>query len=229
MAVTVVIVEDDIKLAKLMKDYLEKHNFEVILEHQGDRGIYRINKDQPSLVILDLMLPKVDGLSVCKEVRQYYDGPIIMLTAKDDDATEISGLEIGADMYLKKPIDPNVLLAHINALLRRTHKEIQPITLEMGVLKIDPTNQSVYWHDELIELSRKEFELFYFLANHAGKVVNRDNIMQALKGFDYDGVNRTIDMTVSSLRKKFNDEGREAKKIKTVWGKGYLFVQDAWN
>lgn len=224
----VVIVEDDVRLAKLISDYLTKHGFTTIIEHRGDSAIYRITKEQPDLVVLDLALPKIDGLTVCKEVRQYYDGLILILTATVAENTEIESLEIGADDYLKKPVNPGVLLAHIKALLRRKDKAILPIALIFGSLKIDPGNQTVYWHNAYIDLSRKEFELFYFLANHAGKVVNRDNISQALKGFEHDITNRTIDMTISSLRKKFDDEGRDAKRIKTIWGKGYLFVAEDW-
>ncbi len=225
----IIIIEDDKKLAKLMHDYLHRQGFEIMIEHQGDRGLYRINKEQPDLVILDIMLPKMNGLTVCKEARQYYDGLILMLTANDEDETQIEGLANGADDFVRKPIDPRVLLARIKALLRRKQGTIQPISIELGNLKIDPADQTVYFQDEYVDLSRKEFELLYFLANHAGRVVNREQISQALRGFDYDGVNRTIDITISNLRKKLNDEGREPIKIKTIWGKGYLFVKDAWN
>ncbi|MDF2529284.1 MAG: DNA-binding transcriptional regulator RstA [Gammaproteobacteria bacterium] len=225
----ILILEDDKKLAQLMQDYLIRHGFEITLEHYGDKGLYRITKEQPDIVILDILLPKMDGLTVCKEARQYYDGLILMLTANDTDDTQIKGLENGADDFVRKPIDPQVLVARINALLRRKTGEIKPLAIQIGKLRIDPNDRSAYWEDQYIDLSQKEFELLYFLADHAGKVVNRDSIMQALKGFDYDGINRTIDMTISNLRKKFNDDGREAKRIKTVWGKGYLFVKEAWS
>ena len=225
---TIVIVEDDRKLAKLMQTYLENHGFDVMLEHQGDRGLYRITKEQPDLVILDVMLPKMDGLAVCREARQYYDGLILMLTARDEDDTQITGLTNGADDFVRKPIDPRVLLARIEALLRRKENEVKPVLLEIGSLTIDPGNQSVYLQGEHIELSHKEFELLYFLAGQAGKVIHRDSLMQALKGFDYDGVNRSIDILISSLRKKLGDTGREPTRIKTIWGKGYLFIKEAW-
>lgn len=225
----IVIVEDDRKLAKLMANYFTNHGFDVMVEHQGDRGLYRITKEQPDLVILDIMLPKMNGLNICREARQYYDGLILMLTAKDEDETQIQGLENGADDFVRKPIDPRVLLARIEALLRRKGGNVQPITLELGALKIDPSNQTVYWHDDYVDLSRKEFELLYFLADQVGRVVTRDQILQSLRGFDYDGVNRAIDVMVSSLRKKFDDDGREPKRIKTIWGKGYLLVADAWD
>ncbi|MDF2940758.1 MAG: hypothetical protein K0R66_1400 [Gammaproteobacteria bacterium] len=225
----ILIIEDDKKLAQLMQDYLTRHGFEIALEHYGDKGLYRISKEQPDLVILDIMLPKMDGLTVCKEARQYYDGLILMLTANDTDDIQIKGLENGADDFVRKPIDPQVLVARINALLRRKSGEIKPLVIEIGKLRIDPNDRTAYWKNEYVDLSQKEFELLYFLADHAGKVLNRDSIMQALKGFDYDGINRTIDMTISNLRKKFNDDGREAKRIKTIWGKGYLFVKEAWS
>ena len=225
---TIVIVEDDRKLARLMQTYLENHDFEVMLEHQGDRGLYRITKEQPDLVILDVMLPKMDGLAVCREARQYYDGLILMLTARDEDDTQITGLTNGADDFVRKPIDPRVLLARIEALLRRKENEVKPVMLEIGSLTIDPANQTVYLKGEHVDLSHKEFELLYFLAGQAGKVIQRDSLMQALKGFDYDGLNRSIDILISSLRKKLGDEGREPTRIKTIWGKGYLFVKEAW-
>ncbi len=225
---TIVIVEDDRKLAKLMQTYLENHDFTVLVEHQGDRGLYRITKERPDLVILDVMLPKMDGLAVCREARQYYDGLILMLTARDEDDTQIIGLSNGADDFVRKPIDPRVLLARIEALLRRKENEVKPVLLEIGNLTLDPSNQTAYLNGEHIDLSHKEFELLYFLAGQAGKVVQRDSLMQALKGFDYDGVNRSIDILISSLRKKLGDEGREPLRIKTIWGKGYLFVKEAW-
>src|SRR5688500_16011618 len=122
----ILIVEDDCKLAKLMQDYLSQHGFRVSIEHQGDRGLYRMTKDRPDLVILDVMLPKMNGLSICREARQYYDGLILMLTASDEDETQIQGLENGADDFVRKPIDPRVLLARIEALLRRKANTVQP-------------------------------------------------------------------------------------------------------
>lgn len=202
---TILIIEDDLKLAKFISYYLRKYDFKVTMEHQGDRGLYRLTKDHPDLVILDVMLPKMNGIMLCREARQYYDGLILLLTGSNEDGIEINGLENGADDFVRKPID-----------------------LHMGKLHIDASNRAVYWEENYIHLSDKEFEILYFLANHAGKPVNRANIMQALKGFDYDGISRTIDITISSLRKKFNDKGRESKKIKTVWGRGYLFIRDAW-
>ncbi len=222
---TIIVVEDDVRLAKLMKDYLSEQGFTVTTEDRGDRAIYRINKLQPDVVVLDVMLPKVDGLTICKEIRQYYNGLILMLTASAGSQTEIESLDLGADDYLKKPVDPEVLLAHIKALLRRKMDAHTPLILEFGALKIDSSTQNVYWQNQYVDLSRKEFEILCFLAHHAGKPVNRDSIMQALRGFDYDASNRSIDMTISSLRKKLHDTG---ERIQTVWGKGYLFVAEGW-
>ncbi len=211
-----------------MQDFLTEHGFEVAVEHQGDRGLHRILKWQPDLVILDLMLPGMDGLTVCREARQYYEGLILILTAKEEDETQITGLAQGADDYVRKPIDPRVLLARIEALLRRREGRVQPIELVIGQLKIDPGSQSVYWRGEYVNLPRKEFELLYFLANQAGRPVTREQISQALKGFDYDGVNRAIDVMIVSLRKKFETDTHAPTRIKTARGKGYLFVKDAW-
>ncbi len=224
----ILIIEDATRLAKLMQDYLTKHGFKVMVESQGDRGLARILKLQPDLVIVDLMLPGMDGLTICREARQYYDGLILILTAKTDDELEITGLSEGADDFVRKPIDPRVLLARIEALFRRKEGRIQPTTLEVGQLKMDPASQSVYWREQHINLSHKEFELLYFLADHKGRPVNREQISQALRGFDYDGVNRAIDVLIVSLRKKFEEDLKAPTRIKTVWGKGYLFATEAW-
>jgi len=225
----IVIVEDDLKLAKLMKDYLSNHSYTVFVEHQGDKGLYRIIKEQPDLVLLDFMLPKMDGVHVCREARQYFNGLILMLTANDEDEVQIESLESGADDFVRKPIDPRVLLARVEALLRRRQGVVQPVVLEVGQLKLDPSKQTAYLQGEYLGLSGKEFQLLYFLTDHAGQVVTRDQILQSLKGFDYDGVSRVIDILVVSLRKKLKDDGREPKYIKTVWGKGYLFVKEAFS
>ncbi len=225
---SILIVEDDAKLAKLMRTFLSEQGFSVTVEAQGDRAIYLIKKQAPDIVILDLMLPKVDGLTICKEVRQYYSGIILMLTASHDSHNEIEGLQMGVDGYLKKPIDPDVLLAHIHSLLKHKTNAVTPLNLEFGALKIDISNQTVYWNNEHVELTNKEYDLLVFLAHHANKPVNRETIMQALKGFDYDNSNRTIDMLIVALRKKFADTGHKAKRIKTIWGKGYLFTSEGW-
>lgn len=224
----ILIIEDAPRLAKLMQDYLTQHGFKVVVESQGDRGLARLLKLQPDLAIVDVMLPGMDGLTICREARQYYDGLILILTAKTEEEVEIKGLSEGADDFVRKPIDPRVLLARIEALFRRKEGRIQPSTLEIGQLKMDPTSQSVYWRGDSISLSHKEFELLFFLADHQGRPVNREQISQALRGFDYDGVNRAIDVLIVNLRKKFEDNIKTPARIKTVWGKGYLFVPEAW-
>lgn len=224
----ILIIEDAHRLAKLMQDYLTQHGFKVVVESQGDRGLSRLLKLQPDLVIVDVMLPGMDGLTICREARQYYDGLMLILTAKTEEEVEITGLSEGADDFVRKPIDPRVLLARIEALFRRKEGRIQPSTLEIGQLKMDPASQSVYWRGDYISLSHKEFELLFFLADHRGRPVNREQISQALRGFDYDGVNRAIDVLIVNLRKKFEDNIKTPTRIKTVWGKGYLFVPEAW-
>ena len=234
----ILLVEDDRRLAGLVQDYLCRQGFDVQVESRGDTAAERIISENPHLVILDLMLPGEDGLSVCRSVRADYPGPILILTAREDDMDQVAGLEIGADDYVKKPIEPRVLLARIRALLRRVHIDAagqtnaaQPSaadTMIFGSLSIIPTSRSVHLDGRQIELKTSEFDLLLFLAGRSGQIVDRDTVYKQLRGIEYDGLDRSVDLTVSRLRKKLGDDATRPQRIKTVWGKGYLFVADAW-
>lgn len=226
----ILLVEDDEKLSKLIAEYLTNHGYEVIREGRGDKAIYRIRHENYLLVILDINLPEVDGLQICKLVRRDYPGFILMLTAREADEDHISGLEFGADDYVNKPIQPKVLLARIGALLKRP--QCSPSTLKQlkfGGLFIDVEQRIVTLDNKSIDLKPKEFDLLTLLALNAGKCLSRDNIMYSLRGVDYDGVDRTIDLRISYLRKKLGDSLDTPYKIITVRNRGYLLVTDAWS
>lgn len=225
------LVEDDQRLADLVQEYMEKQGFLVSHEVRGDLAVDRIVKAQPDIVILDLMLPGLDGLEVYKMIQPHFKGGVLMLTARDDDIDQILGLELGADDYVIKPVQPRVLLARIHALLRRyglSDETPAKQGFQLGDLYINQAARQVTLSGSEIDLSTNEFELLCFLANHAGKVISRDQILHAVRGIEYDGLDRWVDIRISRLRKKLNDSSEHPQKIKTIWGKGYLFVKDAW-
>ncbi len=234
----ILVVEDDRRLAALIGDYLQAHGYQVGIEERGDSAVDRIVGENPDLVILDLMLPGKDGLDVCQEVKSEYHGPILMLTAREDDMDQVVGLELGADDYIKKPVEPRVLLARIRAHLRRmnTHPETeaQPGAgnlegpLDFGALRICRSSRTVSLDGCPVDLTTNEFELLLILASNAGKVLNRDAIFRELRGIDYDGIDRSVDIAISRLRKKLEDDSAEPQRIKTIRRRGYLFVKDAW-
>jgi len=182
------------------------------------------------------MLPGLDGFEVCKQVRAEFEGPILMLTARDEDIDQVVGLEIGADDYVVKPAPPRLLLARIRALLRRSvsnnevdHRKFEQQALEFGTLKITRNSRTVSRDEKLIEFTTTEFDLLWLLASNAGNILSRDQISETLTGIEYDGLDRSIDIKISRLRKLLQDDPTKPKGIKTVRGQGYLFVADGWN
>lgn len=226
---SILLVEDNKKLADYIQTYLKGLGYTVSQEMRGDKAVYRILKDQPDIVILDILLPGLNGIQVCQSVRAHYRGMILMLTALGEDDDQISGLSCGADDYVVKPIDPEVLAARLDALKRRQHTPAPPQQIIFGALRIDLVQHIVTLSGEPIELKPTEFELLAFLAENADKIVSRENIMQALRGMPYDGIDRTIDLRISYLRKKLGDNVDEPYRLKTVRAKGYILVSSAWN
>ncbi len=225
----ILIVEDDERLAMLTQDYLRKNGLDVAIETDGTRAIRRIIAEQPDLVVLDVMLPGSDGLTVCREVRAQYQQPILMLTARTDDMDQVLGLEMGADDYVAKPVQPRVLLARIRALLRRSDTapvESSPQRLEFGDLVIDNGGRSVTLNDELVDFTSAEYDLLWLLASNAGRILSREDIFERLRGIEYDGQDRSIDVRISRIRPKIGDDPENPKRIKTVRSKGYLFVKE---
>lgn len=226
----VLLVEDDQRLADLVQSYLQQHGFEVEVQGDGRLVAEQASRFKPDLIILDLMLPGLDGYGVCRQIRPSFNGPILMLTAKQSDIDQVLGLELGADDYVIKPVEPRVLLARIHALLRR-RQPAEPehhYELSFGVLQLKRRAREVYLAGERVDLTSYEFDLLWMLAQHAGQTVRREEIHQQVIGRPYDGLDRTVDVRVSHLRKKLNDNTETPFRIKTVWGKGYLFVADAW-
>lgn len=228
----ILLVEDDRQLSNLVSDFLTGEGFHVKQEFRGDTVAKRVELFVPDLIILDIMLPGKDGFAVCRDVRPSYKGPIIMLTAKSTDFDQVLGLEIGADDYVIKPVEPRVLLARINALLRRgniSSNQSEKAELSFGGLYISRGSRHVTLMEETIDLTSQEFDLLWLLASRAGEVQNRDYIYKAVVGREYDGLDRSIDVRISRLRKKLHDSNEAPFRIKTIWGQGYLFVPDAWN
>lgn len=228
---TILLVEDDVRLASLIEKFLIQHNFDVKVIHSGDLAVNYILKHQPDLTILDVMLPKMDGFTICRSVRKHYSKPIIFLTAKDSDFDHVLGLEIGADDYIIKPVVPHVLLAHINVVLRRVNKsqKVENDKVKIGLLSVDKKSRSVFLENEEIILTSHEFELLWLLVVNAGEPQSRDFIHKTMIGREYDGLDRSVDVRISRLRKKLKDNLNSPYKIKTVWGKGYLLSESAWD
>ncbi|WP_111642538.1 response regulator [Marinimicrobium alkaliphilum] len=226
----ILLVEDDHRLATLVKNYLESNGFTVTLEDNGARVGARVRDRNPDLIVLDIMLPGKDGLTLCRELRDSFAGPILILTARNEDADQVLGLEFGADDYVIKPAEPRILLARIRALLRRSSRSTpsEPRHLAFGALALDEGSRSATLEGEPIVLSSHEFDLLWLLAENAGTVVNRDFLFQGLYGRPYDGMDRSVDVRISQLRKKLGDSPDQPQRIKTIWGRGYLFVSDAW-
>lgn len=225
----ILIVEDDERIATLTQDYLRKNGLDVAIETDGTVAIERIINEQPDLVVLDLMLPGSDGLTVCREVRPYYHHPILIMTARTDDMDQVLGLEMGADDYVAKPAQPRVLLARIRALLRRSEApsgEELPHRLEFGDLAIDNGGRSVTLGGELVDFTSAEYDLLWLLASNAGRILSREDIFERLRGIEYDGQDRSIDVRISRIRPKIGDDPENPKRIKTVRSKGYLFVKE---
>lgn len=224
----ILVVEDDTSLAEWICDYLSQHNYRVSLATTGSLAVTRIAQERPDLVVLDVMLPEKNGFDVCKEVRQFFAKPILMMTASGDEVDEILGLELGADDYITKPVKPRVLLARIKALLRREPAASPDSSRSFGRLFIDAPSKSVSLAGAPLEISPHEFDVLWLLACRAGEVVSRTELVSQLRGIEYDGFDRSVDIRISRLRKKLGDSAEAPSKIKTVWGRGYLFAPDAW-
>jgi two-component system OmpR family response regulator len=227
----VMLVEDDARLAELIIEYLNGYEFTVDLITRGDEALAYFLASTPDIVILDLMLPGLDGMVVSRQIREISKVPILILTAREDSYDEVSALEQGADGFVCKPVQPRVLLAHVRALLRRT----QPLSATtkntgsdfiFGSLRIALSDRTVTWRDHSIALSNSEFKMLLVLADAAGQVLSRDVILKRLRGIEFDGLDRSIDNIISRLRRHFDDT--DSEKIKTVWGEGYLFSPSAW-
>lgn len=228
----ILLVEDDQALAEAVCQYLSGEGFSVQIIADGNAAVQAITSSQPDLVILDIMLPGKDGLTICREIRPDYKGFVIMFTAREDEIDQIVGLELGADDYLIKPVKPRLLLAKVKAFLRRGSMQADstgdPDQLTFDELRIDLSQRTVILNGEEVRLTSAEFDLLVILAKRAGNILTRDEITQQLSGGRYDGLDRTIDNKISLLRRKLGDDSGIPARIKTVRSRGYVLVPGAW-
>lgn len=223
---TILIIDDDKKLNQLLTDFLSDFGFEILSATHPKNGLKKLKQKSPDLVILDIMLPEMDGFEVCKTIRQTSAVPIIMLTARGELMDKVVGLELGADDYLPKPFEPRELVARIHSVLRRSQKMDESRPLSFDNLEIDLVRRAVKLGGQSVELTTNEFAALALLAGNPGRVFDRDQILQELRGMDWDAFNRSVDITMSRLRQKLNDDPKSPKFIKTVWGTGYVFIGD---
>ena len=223
----ILIIEDDKEISRLTAMYLEAEGYCTHIIADGSKAKHSVLATQPDLVILDLMLPGLDGVSVCKQLRQFYLQPILVLTACCDDISEVSLLKLGADDYLTKPVRPHVMLARIENLLRRYQKIVQRVELiQVGQITISTNKQQVSFNGQTLPLTTAEYEMLLLLANNAGKIVSREDCCRTLRGITYDFNDRSVDMRISGLRKKLNDDALPYQTILTVRNKGYMLIND---
>ncbi len=219
---TILVVDDEANILELARMYLEKESFRVETARDGARALSMVEQRPPALMVLDLMLPEVDGWEVCRRIRARSDLPILMLTARDDDIDKIVGLELGADDYLTKPFNPRELVARVKAILRRTNRR-SPVErpIQQGDLRVDPAGRQVWVGDAPVRLRTKEFDLLVALLEHKNIVLSREQLLNLVWGFDFLGQTRTVDMHIAHLRDKLQES---EVVIETVWGVGYKLV-----
>ncbi len=217
----ILVVDDEARMRKLVKDFLTKNNYEVLEAEDGSKAldIFYGHKDI-ALIILDIMMPEMDGWEVCREVRQYSKVPIIMLTAKSDERDELQGFQLGVDEYISKPFSPKILVARVEAILRRTNQLGKDENIEAGGIVINKAAHSVIIDNKPLDLSYKEFELLSYFVENKGIALSREKILNNVWNYDYFGDARTIDTHVKKLRSKMGEKG---DLIKTIWGMGYKF------
>jgi len=224
MSSTILIIDDDEKLNKLLTEFLGDFGFNTLSATHPKDGLKKLKHQSPDLVILDVMLPGMDGFEVCKTIRQNSSVPIIMLTARGELMDRVVGLELGADDYLPKPFEPRELVARIHSVLRRANKIDDTRPQSFGPLEIDFARHIVTLEAENVDLTTNEFAALALLTRNPGKVFNRDEILQELRGIDCDAFNRSVDITMSRVRQKLKDDATSPRFIKTVWGTGYVFI-----
>ncbi|WP_419661560.1 OmpR: transcriptional regulator protein OmpR [Desulfosarcina variabilis str. Montpellier] len=224
MAITILVVDDDEKLNQLLKRFLKDYGFDVYSAIDADEGLKKVRTVAPDLIILDVMLPGMNGFDVCKRIRESSSVPIIMLTARGDVMDKVVGLELGADDYLPKPFEPRELVARIQAVLRRVQNRGTDRRRRFGALTMDFHRRQAFLDDQAVDLTTSEFAGLELLVRNAGRVLDRDEIMQALRGIDSEQFNRVVDITMSRVRQKLGDDPKHPRFIKTIWGTGYMFV-----
>jgi two-component system alkaline phosphatase synthesis response regulator PhoP len=222
---TVLVVDDEVRIVKLVRDYLERAGFGVLVAGDGETALRIARREQPDLIVLDLMLPGVDGLDVCRKLRQESGVPVIMLTARVEEADRIVGLEIGADDYVTKPFSPHELVARVRATLRRASGQVGPSTIiRAGDVELDTATLRATVAGQPVELTPSEFQLLATLARQPGRVFHREQLLAAIHGVAFEGYDRSVDSHVKNLRRKIEPDPREPRYVQTVYGVGYRFV-----
>jgi len=228
MSQKVLVVDDEQSIVTLLQYNLQQSGFEVVTAYDGEEGLEKIFSEKPDIVVLDLMLPKMDGVEVCKSVRNEKNQvPILMLTAKDDEFDKVLGLELGADDYMTKPFSPREVIARIKAILRRTNTiktvedEKDNKEIIIGKIKVLPEHFEAYRNDELLDLTPKEFELLIYLIERQGRVITREHMLNSVWNYEFAGDSRIVDVHISHLREKLEDNPKQPQYIKTVRGLGY--------
>ena len=224
---TILVVDDEPKILRLAKDYLVDNGFKVLTSGDGVQALAIARQEKPDLIVLDLMLPGMDGLDVCRTIRRESDVPIIMLTARVEEADQLIGLELGADDYITKPFSPRALVARVRALLRRSRGDLlQEETLRSGSLELNLKRMEVKLSGEIIHLTRSEYTLLETLVKHEGQPLSREQLLEHLHGVAFGGVDRSVDSHIKNLRKKIEPDPTEPIYIQTVYGFGYKFLGD---
>ena len=226
---SVLLVDDDVKLVQLLQTYFNKDGFITYTANNGLDALQTVRERKPDIIVLDLMLPGLDGWEVCRKIRKDSDIPIIMLTARDEESDRLVGLEIGADDYVTKPFSPREVVARVKAILRRAHKELvskEPI--KAGGITIDLERHQVINDNQIVELTPTEFKLLEVLASNAGKVFSRLQIVEQTQGYTFEGYERTIDAHIKNLRRKLEPNSKKPSYIQTVYGIGYKFASDSY-
>ena len=216
------LIDDDVKLGKLLKDFLKKSNINLFTVNNPTESFSSIEECKPDIIILDVMMPKMDGFEVCKNIRKVHSIPIIMLSARGDSEDKIKGLDLGADDYIAKPFQPRELLARIHSLLRRVSDE-KKISIK-GYFEVDELHREIKMKGELLQLTNKEYELLSLLVFNPGVIYTRDDLLREIKGVEAKLFSRSIDILISRLRNKIEKNTESPEYIKTIWGKGYIFT-----
>jgi len=216
------LIDDDVKLGRLLKDFLKKSNINLFTVNNPTESFSSIEECKPDIIILDVMMPKMDGFEVCKNIRKVHSIPIIMLSARGDSEDKIKGLDLGADDYIAKPFQPRELLARIHSLLRRVSDE-KKISIK-GYFEVDELHREIKMKGELLQLTNKEYELLSLLVFNPGVIYTRDDLLREIKGVEAKLFSRSIDILISRLRNKIEKNTESPEYIKTIWGKGYIFI-----
>jgi len=221
---TILVVDDEARIVKRVRDYLERAGFRVLDARDGEAALTLARLEQPDLIVLDLMLPGVDGLDVCRRLRRESGVPIIMLTARVEEADRIVGLELGADDYVTKPFSPGELVARVRATLRRASGEVGPATVvRAGEIELDTASLTATVAGEPVDLTATEFQLLAVMARQPGRIFSREQLLEAMHGVAYDGYDRSVDSHVKNIRRKIEADPRQPRYIQTVYGVGYRF------